>query len=90
MFCENLPFVFTIELRRDTADSPSRESPTKQVLLSPDKPPIPTRTSSRQESPVNVNGLAPTVITMEQLQRDYGDIAKYKIFQLAGTFLYMH
>ena len=43
-------------------------------------PPIPIRVSSRQ--PV------PGILSMEQLQNEYADIARYKIFQLAGTNIF--
>jgi len=52
----------------------------------PPRPPVPIRVSSREKS------VMPTgeVTSMEQLQNEYADIAKYKIFQLAGESLLVY
>lgn len=65
------------EIESDTPKSPPPRPP-------PPRPVIPPRTSSRQHSEEPpING----PLTMEQLQQAYEDIAKYKIFQLAGDDL---
>ncbi|XP_066928959.1 rho GTPase-activating protein 1-like [Clytia hemisphaerica] len=57
-------------------------SPTSQPEESkekPERPPVPIRVSSRQPDP--------NVLSVEQLEKEYADIARYKIFQLAGDDL---
>jgi len=65
-------------------ESEDDEEP-ENLEIKPDViPAIPLRTSSR-ESPIVIT--TPVSKTMDELQKEYADIAKYKIFQLAGDDL---
>lgn len=55
-----------------TPSSPAKSPDSEK----PERPPIPIRVSSRSPN----NG----ILSLDQLEKEYADIARYKIFQLAG------
>ena len=77
-----ISLVSLLEIAAGADNSSQPTSPTStdgggskdKVEEKPDRPPIPIRVSSRQ----------PEMPSVEQLEKEYVDIARYKIFQLAG------
>lgn len=67
----------------EMSEDNSLQESDKQKEKKPERPPVPIRVSSRQGQ-TGVTG-STGIISMEQLQKEYADIARFKIFQLAGS-----